>query len=631
MGLYIQTIFFSFTNWDDPDYIINNLIIQQPNIEQIFFKVHHGHYHPLTWISLAIDYTFFELKPWGYHLHNVLLHSINVLLVFYLINLLIRKSKIAFLTALMFSIHPFVNESVSWVTERKNLLYTLFFLLSIIMYIRYINYKKLVYFILSILCFILSGLSKGSAMVLPIVLLGIIYYKQISFRENLWTLLPMFFIALFVGYMAMIAQKAIVSEVEIKLNLNQQLYFTTLAMWYYFIKAWIPFNLSPYHPMIYDKFSIINILGLLLFISLIILMYVLYKRRQRELLFGIYFFLINIIMFFKIGNAYASSYFMAERYTYVAYIGLFFAFFVFIENFLKKKRVKFILFTWVIIIYIVSFGYGRVWKDSIQLWQHVLKYYPQSDVAWLNYGNALRNEERYYDAIYAYEHIKEKNPLYYKMLENKAFCFYKLGEYEKSLKSYYEIVKYNPERLDIKQYIATIFYQQNNLNLSYRFIKSILEQDSTYCGAWNSLGNYYYSKLVFDSAYLAYSRAIACKEDAMFYYNRANVLSINHKFNDAINDYNKAIALDSSKSEFYHNRAITFFKMNRINESLNDFAKALQLSPNNAEIYENRANLYVSLDKWTEALKDIQMAMQLNPANKQLQLKKEFIEKKIRK
>ncbi len=482
-SLYGQTIFFSFTNWDDPDYIINNLIIQQPSIEQIFFKVHHGHYHPLTWVSLAIDYTFFELKPWGYHLHNVLLHCINVLLVFYLIYLLFRKSKIAFLTALMFSIHPFVNESVSWISERKNVLYTLFFLLSIIMYVKYIDYHKLIYLLLSVLCFILSALSKGSAMVLPLVLMSIVYYKQIPYKHVFSSLIIMFLIAFFTAFMAISAQKAIILEDTVKLNIYQQLYFTTLAMWYYFIKAWIPFNLSPYHPMIYDKFSIINILGLFLFISLIILMYVLYKRRQRELLFGIFFFLINIIMFFKIGNAYASSYFMAERYTYVAYIGLFFSFFVFIENFLKEKWVKFILFTWVITIYIVSFGYARVWKDSIQLWQHVLKYYPQSDVAWLNYGNALRNEERYYDAIYAYEHIKEKNPLYYKMLENKAFCFYKLGEFEKALNCYYELVKYDPQRLDIKQYIATIFYQQNNLTLSYRFIKSILEQDSTFCGA----------------------------------------------------------------------------------------------------------------------------------------------------
>ncbi len=144
----------------------------------------------------------------------------------------------------------------------------------------------------------------------------------------------------------------------------------------------------------------------------------------------------------------------------------------------------------------------------------------------------------------------------------------------------------------------------------------------------NTLGNYYYSKSIFDSAYWAYSRAISCK-DPMFYYNRANVLSINYKFNDAINDYNKAIALDSTKADLYHNRAITFFKLYKINESLKDFAKALQLSPNNAEIYENRANLYVSLKKWDEALKDIQMGLQLNPTNKQLLLKREFILKKL--
>jgi protein O-mannosyl-transferase len=154
-----------FTNWDDTGYVTENNIIRSVslvNLKSIFFSFSMTHYHPVTILSYLLEYQFFRLNPFNYHLTNFILHLLNCLLVFWMIYLLSGSIFISGLTALLFGIHPLQVESVAWISERKNLLYAFFFLGALISYLYYLRKdEKTKYFFLCLGFFILSLLSKS--------------------------------------------------------------------------------------------------------------------------------------------------------------------------------------------------------------------------------------------------------------------------------------------------------------------------------------------------------------------------------------------------------------------------------------------------------------------------------------
>src|SRR4030095_5333324 len=169
---YIPALKAGFVNWDDPDYVSGNPLIKNiSNLEMIFTTPIQGNYHPLTVISLILNYYISGFDAWSYHLLNIILHLANCFLVFRLALLLSRNNLIiAFTTSLLFGIHPMHVESVAWVSERKDVLYSLFFLAGLISYTRYIDKGSKKQYWLTVLWLILSLLSKPAAVIFPVVL-----------------------------------------------------------------------------------------------------------------------------------------------------------------------------------------------------------------------------------------------------------------------------------------------------------------------------------------------------------------------------------------------------------------------------------------------------------------------------
>ena len=132
--------------WDDDDYIKNNLLIRAFNLKEIFSTNLMGNYHPLTVLGYAIQYQFFGLSEKGYHAVNILIHLLNVVLVFFAVFKLSEKSIVALVAALLFAIHPMHVESVAWASELKDLMYTFFFLASYIYYLKFISDAKQKYY-----------------------------------------------------------------------------------------------------------------------------------------------------------------------------------------------------------------------------------------------------------------------------------------------------------------------------------------------------------------------------------------------------------------------------------------------------------------------------------------------------
>ena len=187
--IYFPSVNNALTNWDDQEYITNNTSLKTPasqNIGYHFKNFHMGNYHPLTMISLNMDYKE-PLDPKPFHVTNLILHLLNTALVFLFVFLLTQKNVIAFISSMLFALHPMHVESVAWASERKDVLYTLFFFAALCTYLKYLSDEKNKqrWFLITTSLFILSLLSKGQAVVLPVIFILIDVFRGENGIQNL--------------------------------------------------------------------------------------------------------------------------------------------------------------------------------------------------------------------------------------------------------------------------------------------------------------------------------------------------------------------------------------------------------------------------------------------------------------
>ncbi|HET9432247.1 MAG TPA: hypothetical protein VFO37_00760, partial [Chitinophagaceae bacterium] len=160
-----------FTNWDDDIYITSNRLLRDPDWNAIFTGPSASNYHPLTIITLAFNYAISGTDPFSYHFINWLLHILNTALVFlFVYKISGNKTYVAAFCSVIFGVHPMHVESVAWVSERKDVLYALFFLLALLQYWSFLETGKKLKLILCFAFFVLSLLSKPAAIILPVVL-----------------------------------------------------------------------------------------------------------------------------------------------------------------------------------------------------------------------------------------------------------------------------------------------------------------------------------------------------------------------------------------------------------------------------------------------------------------------------
>jgi hypothetical protein len=183
---FLPILWNSYVLWDDPEYILHNTLIHAP-LKVIFSSYYMSNYHPITIIACALEYKVFGSNMMGYHALSLLLHISNSLLVFFFIYYLLGKKNVIvpFITALLFGIHPMHVESVAWASELKDLLYSFFFLGSLICYVLYVQRRAgaspapAIYWLIAAFgLFLLSLLSKGQAVTLPLCFLLVDYFLQ---------------------------------------------------------------------------------------------------------------------------------------------------------------------------------------------------------------------------------------------------------------------------------------------------------------------------------------------------------------------------------------------------------------------------------------------------------------------
>lgn len=456
--IYFPSLKNELTNWDDQEYITNNPHIKgntPENVSYHFHNYHMGNYHPFTMISLGMDHKE-PLDPKPFHVTNLILHLLNCALVFLFVFLLTQKNVIAFIASLLFALHPMHVESVAWASERKDVLYALFFLGALCTYIKYLTDEKgkMKWFLLTTLLFICSLLSKGQAVVLPVIFVLIDWFmdKKISVNSFI-PKIPWFALSLVFGVVAIKAQGSIgaVQGTEVY-PIADRMLFALYGIGAYLEKLVAPLGLSCFYafpvkaagsfPKLFYVFPVLAIGVTALVIT--------FLRKNKYVVFASLFFLISIsivLQLIPVGGA-----IMADRYTYIPYLGFFILAGKWFSDALEKKmssglwrNVSLGLIPLMLIIF-SGLTYQRigVWKDSLTLWDDCIEGGHPSAKAYLNRGKILEDQKKQEEAIRDFNNAIALVPNYSEAYYNRGLAYFYQKKYNEAISDYTAAINYNP-------------------------------------------------------------------------------------------------------------------------------------------------------------------------------------------
>jgi len=561
-AVYLPSLQNNFLQWDDILYVLDNQHITSMNADFFrwaFFDFYASNWHPLTWISHALDYFIWGLNPMGHHLTNVILHSINTFLVILLTTKLIEVSKetaakgglsvfqddlgaliAGGITGLLFGLHPLHVESVAWVAERKDLLCAFFFLLSIIIYtkyamvvenkrtqnnyvLRFLNRRYLV----TIGIFILALLSKPMAVSLPLVLLILDFYpfRRIqslgTFKPAFVEKLPFILLSLISSLLTIFAQKGAIESADI-LPLSTRVLVAMNALIAYIWKMILPFNLSPIYPYPQNVFllSIRYLLPTALVIAVTTIFIIIAKKKQLWLsVWGYYV----VTLFPVIGIVQVGSQSMADRYTYLPSLGPF-----------------------------LVIGLGAAWVagklNRLEGWGFIVKSaYAALGIlafAFISYST-VKQIGIWKNCIIFWNHVIEKEPTRIPVAyNNRGACLSEIGQFDKAIEDFDKAIAIN----------------------------------SSYSLAYNNRGKIFLQRGMVDWAIKDFDKAIALNPSfSIAYNNRAMAFSKMGQLDKAMVDYDKAIALNPSFQIAYYNRGLVHFRGHNKELTISDFQKACAL------------------------------------------------------
>lgn len=548
---FLRTIGYDFVNWDDDFNIAENPNLRYfdwANIKGIFTSHVIGNYNPLTIFTFAVEKQVFGLDPGAFHITNVILHAGCVFFFFKLVRVLGLPISPAAFAALIFGIHPMRVESVAWVTERKDVLFGVFYLAALVQYVKwYKSGHQRKYQIWIIALFVLSLLSKIQAVALPLSMLAIDFLLA---RKIQWKLIiekiPYFALSLALGLLGIyfLSQQGSLDSTA-HYNFLQRLMVGMYSFVIYLVKFIVPFRISPLYP--YPA-----ILPWYVFISPIWiagigwLFWKAWKLRWRELVFTLAFFTVNIAFVLQVVGA--GQGFLADRFTYIPYAGLVFGI-VFYGNHLRQsghklsKLVVPIAVVWVCALAVLTWLHVPIWKNSGTLWTHVLKYYQ-------NTALPFRNRAQYYRDLKQYDLA--------------------LADYDRSI---------------------------------------ALKKDGDVI---NSRARLYFDQQKWTESIKDYNLAIEVKPTGEFYINRGAAYAMLGNMQSALSDMTEGVKLDPEFPNGYKNRSLVYQALGQIDNAQKDLLRYLELNPYDSDIWYESGRLYRMANNEQQALRAFNQAISLN-------------------
>ncbi len=566
-ALYWQALGHGFlVYWDDNGYVTGNAAIRGitwTNIKTAFTAFYEGNYAPLQILSYMIDYDIWGLQPRGFIVTNILIHVVNGILFYTLLIRLSWQRLPACLAALIFLVHPAQVESVVWISQRKNLLAMLFFLLSFYSYILYRDTsekRQLLLYGASLVAFILALLSKSVAVILPLVLMGydFLVASRHDRRAMIVDKIPYFISAFVIALVAMKSQSVELAAGGGRTSFHGgSPYATLLTMLPVFVRyvgiALWPLNLSAvYAPAIKTAIDFeVARAGLLL--SLIALLGVVLYYRRRDILFWLLLFFLGLL---PVSQIVPIVTLMNDRYFYFPLLGasacIVAVAFLVIRNTAKGKtfvKITAGVFFFILLGHFLIESSNRipVWRNEHALWEDAVKKVPSSSKAHFQFAHILEHEGEF----------------------DKAEKQYKLG---------LNLTSAHFERYPLARLYEKMGRWDNAIEEYQRF----LEQSPGFLDARNNLAFIYINKGKLDQAAEQYEAGLRYKPDWAEGYNNLAVISLKKGNKSmAIEHFREAVKLNPRDPDMHYNLGLLYCDQGMEKQGLQEFETAASLNPGN--------------------------------------------------
>lgn len=588
-----------FVNWDDDRNFYDHPVIKNTtkktfweDTQKIFSSGVIGNYNPLSNWTFAVEKVYFGFdKPFNWHLNNLILHLICVLLV-YKIALMLRIGWVgSVIVALLFGLHPMRVESVAWVTERKDVLFGVFYLAALWQYIKYKHDLKKSRWVWMTLFFILSLLSKIQAVSLPLSMLAIDYYldNQWSFKRII-NKIPFFILSLFFGILGVIMLKEFGSLDTVTQTTQfaffERLFIGSYSFVVYLIKFFIPYELSPLYPYP-AELSPAFYASMLVLPATLALLYWSYKKQKKMIFMGLSFFIVNIIFLLQILGA--GQGFLADRFTYIAYLGLFFIVGFYTDKIHSghnpyKNIILAGIGIYLAVMAVLTYQQNKIWENSATLWTHVIKYYENTTLPYGNRANYYRDNKMYSQAIEDYNKTLSLNPKQPQAYNSRARLYF-----------------------DLAKGRDTLLLALNDYNKAIE----LKPDDGEF---WTNRGATYARLGDLENAISNLTKGIELKPDhATAYMNRSIMYHNINRPDLALKDIEKYLELEPRHADLWYEKGRTLRALGQEAESIKAFTSAIEIGSKNSGLYHyERAKAYMSTQQMENARNDIRMAMDYN-------------------
>ena len=611
LAVFWQVHSFDFVRYDDDKYVTENRHVQsgltKNSIFWAFTSIDENNWHPLTWLSHILDYLLYGPNPAGHHLTNLFLHIINTLLLFFILKRMTGFNWRSAFVAALFAIHPLHVESVAWVAERKDVLSTLFFMLTLLSYVNYVKRPRFYQYVAALLFFILGLMSKPMLVTLPFVLLLLDFWPlgRLQFGKSILNTsptslqttpsvdaknynigliiekIPLFILSAASIGITLYAQWTGIAPIQ-SLPVGTRISNALVSFISYMVQMIWPVNLAVFYPYL-DVIPVWQVGGSILLLIMITLIALRSVRRCPYVMTGWLWYLgtlVPVIGLVQVGNQS-----MADRYTYIPMIGLFMIIAWLVPDLLAKWRYNHIALaasaTFVIaVLMTVSILQVRHWRDSATLFEHALSVTKNNYVMHNNLGASLAEKGKYGDAVLHYTEALRIKPDDFESRYNLANALARQGKLEESLSQYAEALRIQPDAAAV----------HNNMGIALSYLGRT------------------------DEAVIHFREALRIKpefHDAEL--NLKTALNRQVKPRQNIPEIANKQPADLKSAEGRMQVGLSLFQKGRLDEAIPEFEEALRLNPNIAAAHISLGLIMAQKRNFDKAIHHFRMAIQIKP------------------
>lgn len=605
--IYGQVIGFQFINFDDNLYVYDNPFVLAGltgrSFRWAFTTFHSANWHPLTWASHMIDASLFGANPSGHHIVNLIFHAANSVLAFVIFRRFTGDLWKSAMVAFLFAVHPAHVESVAWVSERKDVLSTLFWLLTMLAYFRFAREEESLAkrmlsggYVLVVVCFALGLMSKPMLVTLPFVLLLCDYWPlaRLKSLKDLVPLvlekLPLFVLSGISAYVTIRAQAAYgaIQSTQM-LPLDMRLSNALVSYVKYIVMLLYPANLGMGYAYDYSL-PAWQIRGSVLLLALITAFCVWQRRNRKYLIVGWLWFVGTLIP--VIGIVQVGSQSMADRYTYVPYFGLFIILVWGVAEFVPKLRLNFsstvvVAAIPIAVLSFLAFNQTSYWQNSIKLYSHTLNAGQGNFLTMHNLCSALTGQNRFAEAEVQCLNSIQADPGFPESHVLLGVVSLKLGKYDVSIAEFRRAMELNPNDAMAYGNIAAPLAMTGKTDEAEQSLNKAVEL---------------YRQSGVNPAPLSSS-----------YSNLAAVFAQQNRFDKAAVLLEQALAFAPDRPDARANYALSLYFLDRLYEAKTEIDKSIGQNPNLAESHNIRGMILLKQNDRAGAIAAFERALQLKP------------------